>query len=333
MDKIDLGRAFKAPFADTDWVKKTLLGWLWMLLGVTSPAVYGAQLEYIKGVSEGREDLPDWSDFGAKWVKGFLLLVAGFIYFLPVIVLGFIFAIPVVIAAASDSNGLGGLAAGGMCLFWLFAIVYSIAVAIVFYAATVNYAIKGEFGAFFQFSEILARVRDGSGYWAAWLWAIVVSFAAGLAVSILGATFIGSILVPAVYYLSIMITGHIFGQWAARSYGIQQVAAPVGVPGYIPPAGAYAPPAAPTPPAYAPPAPPVAPPAPPAAPVAPAAPPEAPSAPPAYTPPAPPAAPVAPPAAPMAPPAPAAPYEPPAAPPAPPAAPPAPPANPDVPSS
>ncbi len=111
MDKIDLGRAFKAPFADTDWVKKTLLGWLWMLLGVTSPAVYGAQLEYIKSVSEGREDLPDWSDFGTKWVKGFLLLVAGFIYFLPVIVLGFIFAIPVVIAARlgqQRARGTGG---------------------------------------------------------------------------------------------------------------------------------------------------------------------------------------------------------------------------------
>ena len=305
MDKIDLGRAFKAPFADADWVKKTLMGWLWMLLGVTSPAVYGAQLEYIKSVSEGREDLPDWSDFGSKWVKGFMLLIAGFIYFLPVIVLSFIFMIPVILAAASGSDGMGGLAAGGMCLFWIFAIVYSVGVAILFYAATVNYALSGQFGAFFRFSEILARVRDGSGYWAAWLWAIVVSMASGLAVSILGATFIGYILVPAVSYLSVMITAHLFGQWAARSYGIQAVAAPVGVPGYVPPAGGYVPPAAPTPPA-------------PAATPAPPAPPVAPAAPPAYTPPAPPQAPVAPPAAPVAPPAPAAPE----APPAPPAAPP-----------
>jgi hypothetical protein len=219
-----------------------------------------------------------------------------------------------------------------MCLFWLFAIVYTIAVAVVFYAATVNYALKGNFGSFFQFSEILARVRDGSGYFNAWLWAIVVSFAAGLAVSILSATFIGYILVPAVSYLSIMITAHLFGQWATRSYGIQAAAAPVGVPGYVPPAGAYTPPAAPTPPAYAPPASPAAP-APPAAPVAPpapyqppapVAPPEAPAAPAPYEPPAaPPVAPAAPPVAPVTPPA---PYEPPTAPPAPPT-------NPDVPSS
>ena len=94
MDKIDLGRAFKAPFADAEWVKKTLMGWLWMLLGVTAPAVYGAQLEYIKSVSEGREDLPDWSDFGNKWVKGFMLLIAGFIYTLPIWILFFILAAP-----------------------------------------------------------------------------------------------------------------------------------------------------------------------------------------------------------------------------------------------
>jgi hypothetical protein len=327
MDKIDLGRAFKAPFADTDWVKKTLMGWLWMLLGVTAPAVYGAQLEYIKSVSEGREELPDWSDFGGKWVKGFLLLIAGFIYFLPVIVLGFIFAIPVIIAAASGSNGMGGLAAGGMCLFWLFALVYTIAVAIIFYAATVNYALKGTFGSFFQFSEILARVRDGSGYFNAWLWAIVVSFAAGLAVSILSATFIGYILVPAVSYLSVMITAHLFGQWATRSYGIQAAAAPVGVPGYVPPAGAYAPPA------YAPPAAPAAP-TPPAAPVSPPAPYQPPVAPPAA--PVAPEPPIAPPAAPVAPEAPVAPPAAPTAPPAPyepPTAPPAPPGGPDVPIS
>ncbi len=121
MDKIDLQRAFKAPFADAEWVKKTLFGWLWMLLGVTAPAVYGAQLEYIKSVSEGREDLPDWNDFGNKWVKGFLLLLAGFIYTLPIWILFFILMVPGIIAAAASSAATrsAGLFGGGMCLFTL----------------------------------------------------------------------------------------------------------------------------------------------------------------------------------------------------------------------
>jgi hypothetical protein len=43
MDRIDLGRAFKAPFEDKEWVVKTLLGFLWGLLVVTIPAVIGAE--------------------------------------------------------------------------------------------------------------------------------------------------------------------------------------------------------------------------------------------------------------------------------------------------
>ena len=45
MNTIDLGKAFRAPFQDKDWVTKTLLGFLWSLLVVTLPAVYGAQVD------------------------------------------------------------------------------------------------------------------------------------------------------------------------------------------------------------------------------------------------------------------------------------------------
>ena len=284
-----------------------------MLLIVTSPAVYGAMLDYIDSVSKGDERLPDWSEFGSKWVRGFLVSVAGFIYFLPVTILGFVFAVPVIAAIASGSDSFAGLAAGGMCLFWVIALVYVVAVSVLFYAAIVNYAQKKSFGAFFEFSAIMGHVRDGSGYFNAWLWSIVVSFAAGIVVSILSVVpVIGSIIGIATYYLAIMITGHLFGQWAAKTYGVTQVATPVGVPGYVPPAyAAPAPPAPPAPPAAPGPA------APAPAPAAPAPAPAAPAAPPAAPAPAPAAPPVAPPAPPVAP-------EPPAAPPAPPAPPAAP---------
>jgi len=306
MDVIDLSRALKAPFQDSEWVKKTLMGWLWMLLVVTAPAVYGAQLDYIKSVSEGREELPNWDDFGAKWVKGFMLLVAGFIYTLPIWILFFILALPGFIAAVgSNGNAGAGLFGGGMCLFSVIAFVYAIGIAIVLYGATVNYALKGTFGALFAFSDIMTHVRDGSGYFNAWLWAIVVSMGGGVIISVLSSTGIGYIAVPAVSYLMAMITAHLFGQWAARSYGVTAPAA-----AYTAPVG-YAPPAPPVAPAYAPPAPPVAPapPAPPVAPTyAPPAPPVAP-APPAV--PTPPVAPSPEPAAPAAAPAPPAGTEPP----------------------
>jgi hypothetical protein len=328
---VDISRAFKAPFEDPDWVKKTLLGWLWFLLFFTIPAVYGAMIEYVQRVSRGDNRLPEWDDFGGKWVKGLLVFVAGFIYFLPVVVLGAILVVPLALSAQTNAEGLTGLLAGGMCLFWVVAAAYSIAVSILFYAAIVNYAMKGHFGAFFEVSEILAKVKV-PGYWMAWLFTIVVSIAASAITSVLTATYIGGILVGAVVYLESMMIAHLFGQWATDAYGI--------APAYAAPAG-YAPmptappmPPAPAQPAMPAPAAPVA--APPVVPAA-AAPPAAPYVPP-VTPPAPPVVPPAPdvPAAapvpaepaPAAPPA-AAPA--PAAPPAPPAAPPAPPAMPAAP--
>ncbi len=277
---VDIGRAFKAPFADPDWVKKTLLGWVWFLLFFTAPAVYGAAIEYVASVARGDERLPEWNDFGGKWVKGFLAGLAAFIYFLPVIVIGAILVVPVALSAQTDANGLTGLLAGGMCLFWIVAAIYTVAVSVLFYAALVNYAMKGHFGAFFEVGEIIAKVKV-PGYWMAWLFAIVISFAASAVTSVLSATYIGVVLLGAVIYLEAMMISHLFGQWATDAYGL--------APAYAAPAAAGYQPIQPAPPAYTPPAPPA----------------HVPPAPPTYAPPAPPATPAAPSAAPPAPPAPA----------------------------
>jgi hypothetical protein len=284
MDSIDIGRAIKAPFNDKQWVSKTLFGFLWLLLGLTAPAVYGAQIEYVKSVAEGREDLPTWDDFGGKWVKGFLLAVAYFLYLLPIWILAAVLLLPGLIASISSGGDYGaGMFGGGLCLFSIISIVYGVAIAILMYGATVNYAMKGGFGALFEISEILAHVRDGSGYFAAWVWALVIGLGGSVVVSVLSATFVGYIAVPAVLYLEFMMMGHVFGQWAAKSYGIAAPATTA--PAYVPPAPPAAPaaqltppaPPAPTAPVMAPPAPPAdlppAPPEPPAAPSAPEAPP------------------------------------------------------------
>jgi Protein of unknown function (DUF4013) len=318
---VDISRAIRAPFDDPDWVKKTLLGWLWALLIVTGPAVYGAMIEYVRRVSQGDERLPEWDDFGGKWVKGLLVGVAGLIYFLPVMILGAFLIVPLVLTANANADALTGLLAGSTCLFLVLAVIYSLAVSILFYAAMVNYAIKGHFGAFFEVGEILSRVRTpGGNYWTAWLFALVISIAGSAITSVLSATYVGGILFGAVLYLELMMTGHLFGQWARGAFGVAPAfptPAPAGYPPMppVPPAPSMAPPA---PPAYQP-APPVAtptaPPAPPAtgqpsvppvAPPVPQAPPGAPAPSPAIAPepavPAPPAEPVAPPA-PIVPPA------------------------------
>jgi len=311
VDSIDLGRAVKTPFADKDWLTKSALAILWTFLIVTIPALLGAQIEYIKRTAEGREDLPDWSEFGDKWVKGFLAAVAGFIYFLPVVIIAIVVFVPFTVSYATGSEPNEGMLVGTALLFGLLAFVYMLVVTLFFYAALTHYALTGRFGAFFEFGQIAARIRTG-GYFTAWLFAWVVSLVSSAVTGALTATWVGGILAPAVSFLAMMMTAHLLGQWAAKSYGVARAVQPAAPVGYPPAAGGPAgyppppPPAGSAPPVAPPPtgsAPPVAPP--PAgyvAPVAPAPPaaypqPAAPEqAPPQYTPPVTPPPPPPPPA-------------------------------------
>lgn len=220
MRVIDFARAIKAPFEDKDWVTKTLIGFLLALSVIFLPTVYGAQLDYIRRVSKGDETLPGWDDFGNKWVEGFLVFLAGLIYFLPVLVIGVVFLAPPIIALVTggQEDVFGSLLAGGTCLFILLAVVYSIAVSVLFSAALTHYAMRGGFGSFFDFGGILAKVRGGTGYFTAWLYTIAISIIASFITSVLSSTGVGGILAPAVTYLMAIMTGHVLGQWAALAY-------------------------------------------------------------------------------------------------------------------
>ena len=217
MNTIDLGRAVRAPFADPAWVNKTLLGLVWTLLVVTAPAVLGAQVEYIRRCAVGNEELPDWNDFGDKWVTGLLVAAAGFIYFLPVVVAAIAVLLPVsVVAVAGDERAIPfsvlvvGLVAAG-------AMIYALAVTIFFYAALTHYALTRRFGAFFEFGEIATRIRAGN-YFSAWFFAWVISIVAGIASSALTGTWVLSLITPAISYLAAMMTGHVLGQYAWQAY-------------------------------------------------------------------------------------------------------------------
>lgn len=258
MSGIDLTRALKAPFEDNDWPTKTLLGFVWVFLVVTLPAVYGAQIEYIRRVASNDEQLPAWDEFGDKWISGLLVMIAGLIYSLPLVVLGLLYVVPVAsVAVLEGEPGLltGGTAIGGACVLGLLAVVYSIAMSVLFMAAQVNYAISGNFGAFFEFGRIIGRVRSNSGYFTAWMFSLLIAFGSSVTVSVLSSVSGGAfgLATPAITYLTMMMTGHLMGQWASRAYG---VAPRVPGPGHTPETGWGAPPSGPVgyppPPAQAP---------------------------------------------------------------------------------
>lgn len=285
---MDVNRAFNVPFQDQEWAKKAAFGGLWTMLIVTSPFLYGYWLEYVRDVANGRElPLPKWGDYGRLWVRGFLLYLGLFIYSLPAFVLFVIGFAPLIGAAVSGSSSEGFMAAasGAVCLFSFLAVAWLVAVSIIAYAALVNYSMRENFGAMFAFGEIIGNVKK-PGYWTAWGLSIVVWIAAGVVAGIVNGVlgivpvlgfFAGMFVSGFAYYIAIVMSGHLLGQWAASVYGTPGLGAAAGPSMTPPPPPGMAPqqPAAPgTPP------PPPAPPAEPAVPPPPSMPPEPPAGPP-----------------------------------------------------
>ena len=132
--------------------------------------------------------------------------------------------VPAVFAAIAggDSDVFGALFGGSMCVFLPLAMVYSVAVSVLFSAAMTNYAMKSNFGALFELGAIMDKVRGGSGYFTAWLFTIVIAFIGSAVTSVLTATAVGGILTPAVTYFTLMASGHVLGQWAATAYAMRR---------------------------------------------------------------------------------------------------------------
>ena len=161
---MDFGLAFSYVFEDEDWVKKLAVASVLCLTVIGIIPVLGWGLEVIRRViKEEPEPLPDWSEFGQYFVKGILITLVIFIYFLPITVLG------------SCNAGIGSLLGNtgedfAAPLFWILTsclsclyFIYGLGVSLIIPAALGNYAASGEFGSVFKLGEIFRIVKNNLG--------------------------------------------------------------------------------------------------------------------------------------------------------------------------
>lgn len=221
---MDVGKAFKALFDDPDWPKKAGIGILVVLGAITAPALIGYELAYIRKVASGDHTLPDWSDFLGYWGRGWLVVLAAIPYFIVGTLLLVVGLIPAMI---------------------------------LFFGATVEYAMSYRFGSLFDLKTVWRRIRDHSSFWLALAVAVAFSFVASaltrtdpqnpsIALSLVS-------VIISVYQA--IVNGNLLGQWAREAFAL-----PMATPGYMPPPppGAtpgYMPPPPPPPAAPQPPAP------------------------------------------------------------------------------
>jgi hypothetical protein len=213
---MDFGKAVSFTFDDPDWIKKVVIGGVVTLVPILNFASYGYSIEVTRRVIDGNpQPLPEWDDFGGKFIKGLIYFVIGLVYSLPIVLIACLAAGGMAATgslAASSSRSAGEAAGGvfgllGMCVSCI-AVIYGVFVAIVLPAAVGHYAAKNEIGAAFRFADVLSLVQKNLG---AYLMVFAIGIVAGLLASLVGSLACGIGLIFAGFW-SLLVIGHATGQ-------------------------------------------------------------------------------------------------------------------------
>jgi len=190
---MNIGKAFSFPFEDDEWLTKLLLGAVVSAVPILNFAWTGYTVDILKNVTDGySRPMPDWSDFGDKFVKGFFIWLAGFIYTLPAIIISCLPLGLLIIPASSEistegfyqSDALLSAITGVGLIFLCLLVLYLLAFSFYFPAVLIHFAQKGTFGSCFEIGAIIKIVsKNTSKYLTAWLVSIVGAVVVGIIIS------------------------------------------------------------------------------------------------------------------------------------------------------
>ncbi len=222
---MDIGKSLTFVTEDENWIKKLGIGTLVNLVPILNFAWLGYIVEMLRNVQQDDpRPLPEWDDFGGKFMKGLMLGLANLVYALPIIlVMCVVWGVMMIPAMAEQGNGDSGALGGafGLVSILLFCCIgiYGLALSFVGPAILINFAREGSFGSCFQFSAISQIITQNTqAYLTAWGIGILVSLGVGLAVGLLG-------WIPCVGWLAslaatayiMVVWAHLFGQISAST--------------------------------------------------------------------------------------------------------------------
>ena len=222
---MDFGKAFTFMFADPNWLRKLGIGTLVGLLGIVLMPiligviplimVMGYTLDALRNVAEGKEfPMPEWNEWGNFLIRGLKLIVAFFVWSLPLLLVG----IPLGLGAAFAGNQSdAGPAIGALlmvcasCLTFL----WGLFLLLISPAIYIRLAVTGRLGAAFEIGKLGALTRDNLGNV---ILALLLVFVAGLIAAVVGS--LGMLLlcvgflvtVPLATLWQYLVQAHLFGQ-------------------------------------------------------------------------------------------------------------------------
>ena len=233
---MDIGKSFSYPFEDNKWLSKLIIGALVSIVPILNFAWAGYLIDLLKNViNKAAEPLPEWTDFGGKFMKGLLIWVAGLIYALPVICLSTIFFTTAGISMGSIAEGntadtvmnsFGAIFSGVGIFLTCLIVLYGLLLSFFYPAMLIHFSRSETFGSLFQIGSIIKVATSKlSPYLTAWLIGIVAAVVVGLVVGLVSAV-VG--IIPCIgwlvawvlsglttVYISV-IWAHLFGQVASQ---------------------------------------------------------------------------------------------------------------------
>ncbi|ABO35948.1 conserved hypothetical protein [Methanococcus maripaludis C5] len=157
---MDFERAFKFPTDDPNWIKKVVIGAVLSLIPIVNFISFGYALELLKNIIDSKEELPEWSEFGGKFVKGLVAFIIMFIYMLIPSIIWVVFGGLSILTmfTGSDEAIVGGIV--GLGIVGLITFLVTLIIGFIIPMAYANYIAYDDFGAAFRFSEIFEKIKD-----------------------------------------------------------------------------------------------------------------------------------------------------------------------------
>jgi hypothetical protein len=245
---MNIAQSFKYIFQDKDWLGKVLIGSLIVLVSfpltiilvgfLGLAIVAGYSLEVLRNVRQGSaKPLPEWRDRWSEWMvlglKAMLVLLA---WSLPGLLLQF----PATVGNNLVYSGNDLVQVFGWMLTasaGLLSFAWSLIVLLVTPALYIRLAETEDLASAFRFQEIISFTRRNLSDV---IIAVLIALVAGVAITLVG-WMVGALLcliglaitVPAAYFISTLISSHLYAQ---IGMGRQESAAQPIVPEVVPPA-------------------------------------------------------------------------------------------------
>ena len=209
---LDFGEAFRYPFQK---VASILIGGVLYLLSFLIIPVFFVEGYFVRVMAdtiEGKDDMPEWSDWGYLFGKGVGAFVISIVYLLiPMIIIGIVLGATLLVAIPTIMTG----GFGAVIMEVLGGILVSIIIAFFFgfvlLVGLLRYADKGNIGAAFAFSEIIDELKEK---FTQYLIAYLVLFGAAIVLGLVTAfiPIIGAIVAVFAGFYIIVVGARMFGE-------------------------------------------------------------------------------------------------------------------------